>query len=204
MRPLSCVACGLPVLDLPGQAVVLQPYLSEAGIPPVDTAGEWHLSCLSTVPVAEQWGRAHLHSFVEVRGFDLVARTPEWTVVDNQRTGDRLALGRLGAVLALRGRGIRWLPVGLRVTSREYWLEWDQPVIARIQAELRGSGTIGVLEVAELMGIRHRLTEPDTLLDSVFESSPELTEDWTPTAVGAMLDAFVALPAELRPFAQSG
>lgn len=89
MRPLSCVACGLPVLDPPGQTVMLQPYVAVDGVPPVGTAGAWHLSCLAADPVAEQWGRAHVHSFVEVRRFDLVARTPQWTVVDNQRTGAR-------------------------------------------------------------------------------------------------------------------
>jgi hypothetical protein len=149
--------------------------------------------------VAVQWGQAHVHSFVQVRRFDPVARIAGWTVVDNPRTGDRLALGELGAVLALRGRGIQSVPVGLRVTELEYWLEWDQPVIARIQEELRRSGTVGVLEVAELMGIGHRLIEPAALSDSVLRPHPELTEDWTPTAVGATLDVVLALPTELLP-----
>lgn len=120
---MSCVACGLPVVDLPGQTAMLQPYLSEADVPPGDTAGAWHLSCLAAAPVAEQWGRAQVHSFVEVRGFEPVARGPEWTVFDNPRTGDRLALSRLGATLPLRGRGIHPVPLGLRVIELEYWLE---------------------------------------------------------------------------------
>ncbi|GIH05398.1 hypothetical protein Rhe02_34650 [Rhizocola hellebori] len=197
MRLMSCLACGLPVLDLPGQTVMLQPYMSVAGVPPVDTAGAWHLSCLAMEPVAMQWGLAHVNSFVEVRRFDPVARIPGWTVVDNPRTGDRLALGELGAVLTVRGLGIHSDAVGLRVTELEYWLEWDKPVIARIQTELLGSGTVGVLEVAELLGIRDRLVEPAALADSVFRLNSELTEEWIPTAVGATLDAVVALPAEL-------
>lgn len=179
---------------------MLQPYVSVAGVPPIATAGEWHLSCLAAQPVAEQWGRAHQHSFVEVRHFEPVARTPQWTVVDNARSGDRLALGQFGAILSLRGRGIQPVPAGLRVTVFEYWLEWDQPVIARIQAQLRGSGTVGVLEVADLLGIRHRLIEPDTLSDTVLRSNPELMEEWTPTAVGATLDAIVPLPGDLLPW----
>jgi hypothetical protein len=200
MRLMSCVSCGLPVLDLPGQTVMLQPYLSADGVPPVDTAGQWHLSCLAVQPVAEQWGEAHLQSFVQVRRFDPIARVAGWTVVDNPRTGDRLALGDLGAILELRGRGLNPVPAGLQVTQHEYWLEWDQPVIARIQEQLRLSGTVGVLDVAGLLGVGDRLIEAATLPDSVFRADPELTEEWTPTAVGARLDAVLALPPELLSF----
>ncbi|MBB5874585.1 hypothetical protein F4553_008019 [Allocatelliglobosispora scoriae] len=199
MRLMSCVACGRPVLDLPGQTVMLEPYAAVAGVPPVSTAGAWHLSCLASDPAAEQWGHAHVHSVVQVRRFDLIARVPEWAVVENPRTGDRLALGRLGAIVALRGRGITTAPAGLRVTVSEYWLEWDQPVIARIQAELRSSGAAAVLDVADLLGIRDRLTSPHTLADSAFRADSELIEEWTPTAVGAALDIAVALPPELHP-----
>jgi hypothetical protein len=177
---------------------MLEPYVAGAGVPPANSAGAWHLGCLAGDPVAEQWGQAHVHSFVRVRRFDLVARVPEWTVVDNPRTGDRLALGRLGAILALRGRGITAVPEGLRVSVFEYWLEWDQLVIARVQAELRNSGIARVLEVAGLLGIGDRLTKPETLAHSVFRVNPELLEEWTPTAVGAALDVVMVLPPELR------
>jgi hypothetical protein len=176
---------------------MLQPYVSVAGTPPVDTAGTWHLTCLAADPVAEQWGRAHVHSFTQVRGYEPVVGTPEWTVVVNPRTRERLALGRLGAVLPLRGRPASG---GLRVRESDYWLEWDRPVIAPIQAELRASGAVGVLDVADLLGIRHRLSRPDSLSGSVFRLDPELAEDWTPTAVGASVDYVVALPPELLPY----
>jgi hypothetical protein len=189
------------VLELDGQAVMLQPYLSAGGTPPVDTAGEWHLTCLAADPVAEQWGQAHVRSFTEVRHFDRVATTPDWTVVSNPRTGDVLALGRLGAVLTLRGRTVRPEPGGLRMTDVDHWLEWDQPVIARIQAQLRTDARIGVLEVADILGSRHRLGQPDSLSDSAFRLNPELVEDWSPTAVGATVEYFVPLPAELVPYA---
>ena len=189
------------MLELGGQAAMLQPYLSAAGTPPVDTAGEWHLTCLATDPVAEQWGQAHVRSFTEVRHFDRVATTPDWTVVSNPRTGDVLALGRLGAVLTLRGRTVRPEPAGLRMTDVDHWLEWDQPVIARIQAQLRTDARIGVLEVADLLGSRHRLGQPDSLSDSAFRLNPELVEGWSPTAVGATVEYFVPLPAELVPYA---
>jgi hypothetical protein len=201
MRLLPCVGCRLPVLELDGQTVMLQPYVSVAGTPPVDTAGEWHLTCLNSDPAAGQWGQAHVRSFTEVRRFDRVATTPDWTVVSNPRTGDVLALGRLGAVLTLNGRTIRPAPAGLRVTDVDHWLEWDQPVIARIQARLRDDGSVAVLEVADLLGIRHRLSQPDSLSDSVFRLDPELIDDWTATAVGATVDYVVPLPAELAPYA---
>jgi hypothetical protein len=86
---------------------MLSSYLSVEGVPPVDTAGAWHLSCLASEPVAVQWGLASVHSFVQVRRFDRVARVAGWTVVDNPRSGNRLALGDFGAVLALRERGIQ-------------------------------------------------------------------------------------------------
>jgi hypothetical protein len=175
---------------------MLQPYVSVAGTPPVDTAGTWHLSCLAADAVAEQWGRAHVHSFTQVRGYERVVDTPEWTVVVNPRTHERLALGRQGAVLPLRGQPTSG---GLRVTELEYWLEWDHPVVARIQAELRASGSVGVLDVADLLGIRDRLIRPDSLSDSAFRLNPELVEDWTPTAVGASVDYVAALPSELFP-----
>ena len=197
MRLPQCVACGQPGLELTGQTVMLQPYVSVAGTPPGDTAGPWHLTCLAADPVADDWGRAHVHSFTEVRGYERVVDTPEWTVVLNPRTHERLALGRLGAVLPLRGRPTSG---GLRVMELDYWLEWDPPVIAPIQAELRASGAVGVLEVADLLGSRDRLNHPGSLSDSVFRLNPELVEDWTPTAVGASVDYVVTLPSDLLPY----
>ena len=60
---------------------------------------------------------------------------------------------------------------------------------------------IGVLEVADLLGSRHRLSQPDSLSDSAFRLNPQLVEDWSPTAVGATVEYVVALPAELGPYA---
>jgi hypothetical protein len=55
--------------------------------------------------------------------------------------------------------------------------------------------------VADLLGVRHRVSQPDSLSDSAFRLDPELVEDWSPTAVGATVEYVVTLPAELAPYA---
>ena len=151
MRPPPCVACALPVLELLGQAATLPAYLIDDGSPPASAAGTWHLSCLGSDPVAEQWAHALERNYLTVRRYALVAREPHWTVIRNPRTGELLALGRAG-VLPLTGHGgVFETATGrraYRVREAVYWLEWDAPVIAEIQARLRHAGLMPVSEVA--------------------------------------------------------
>jgi hypothetical protein len=165
-------------------------------------AGSWHLSCLSGVPAAAEWGQAVVQNYTAVRHYDIVGRTPDWTVIRSPRTGEVLALGRRGAILPLTGSGVRpsAVPGALRVYEPMYWLEWDQPVIAEIQARLRRSRTMPVVAVAELLGCAQRLTDREWLTDSVFRLDDALVEDWRATAVGAAVEYAVRLPAELAPF----
>lgn len=201
MRAPSCVACGLPILSLVGQSVLLAPYLSVAGSPPVSSAGEWHCACLVAAPVAPEWGAAHVRSFLQTRGYERAGRIPEWTVVRNPRTGEVLALGDQGTILPLSGRTVRGRRDGaLRLVESEFWLEWDPPVIAELQASLRRDRTVPVLRVAELLGLADRLADPEVLGDSVFTVDDELVEEWRPSFVGVGVDYAARLPAGLAPY----
>jgi hypothetical protein len=199
VRPPACVSCGLPVLELIGQCTTLPSYLVAGSI---DMAGSWHLSCLSALAAAAEWGQAVVHNYIAVRRYDIVTRTPNWTVIRSPRTDEVLALGRRGEILPLTGSGLRpALDAGaLRVYEPMYWLEWDQPVITEIQARLRRSSTMHVIAVAELLDCAQRLTDREWLTDSVFRLDDALVGDWRATAVGAAVDYAARLPAELAPF----
>jgi hypothetical protein len=129
VRPSACVACGLPVLDLLGQSVVLQPYLSVGGTPPVTMAGSWHPPCLSGDPNAAAWERAQVRNHLDVRRYEVAGRMAGWTVMHNPRTAEVLAIGEWGISVPLSGRSVRLAAGGsaLHVSESAYWLEWDQP-----------------------------------------------------------------------------
>lgn len=200
MRPPACVLCGQPVLELIGQSSTLAPYLDSAAALPLDMAGSWHLVCLAGEPRAGEWGAAIVRSYTAVRGYDILGRTPRWTVVRSPRTGEVLALGDRGAILPLAGSTLRAGASVLRVYEPMYWLEWDEPVIAEIQTVLRRSGEISVVRVAQLLGSADRLADPPWLTDSVFRLDEALLEDWRADTVGAAVDYAVRLPAELEPY----
>jgi len=205
VRPPACVSCDLPVLELVGQFTILAPYLDEQGSLPSGMAGTWHLSCVATASSAAQWGQALIENYVQTRQYDVVASLPAWTVVRSPRTQETLALGDRGATLPLSGRWSRPDPGRgvLRLYEPAYWLEWDQPAIAEVQATLRRVGEVPVLRVAELLGSAHRLTDVDVLVDAVFIMDEELMQDWQTTAVGAPVRHAVRLPPELAPYCAS-
>jgi hypothetical protein len=201
VRPPDCVACGLPVLELVGQSATLPPYLIDAGSPPADTAGAWHLSCLRSTPVAAVWATALERSYVDVRQYVLLARTSDWSVLRNPRSGEVLALGHHGGMLPLHGAGpaLRTSDGNLAYPVREpeYWLEWDELVIAVIQDRLRRNGFMPVLEVAAALGMDHRLSHPDVLAAASLRWDEELAAEWRSTMIGAAVDYAVHLPEEL-------
>jgi len=207
MRPPACVACALPVLELLGQAATLPAYLIDDGSPPASAAGTWHLSCLGSDPVGEQWAHALERNYLAVRQYALVAREPHWTVIRNPRTGELLALGRTGGVLPLNGHGGVFVTStgrrAYRVREAAYWLEWDEPVIAGMQERLRRTGSMPVREVAGQLGIEARLAHPDVLAMAAFQLDEELTPDWRSTVVGAPVDYAVPLPDELAGYYRS-
>lgn len=200
VRPPVCVACGLPVLELVGQSVTLSPYLSVNGSPPADSAGSWHLLCVTAAPVGGEWQRAVVRSYREVRQYELVGMTPQWAVVRNPRTGEVLGLGPGGVALPLSAPALRRAGGAYRVSEAEYWLEWDEPVILEIQDHLRRTGVVSVHDVAGLLGMGHRLSHPDLLADSVFRLDPSLASQWRATMVGAPVEYSVYLPDELAPY----
>ncbi len=101
MRLPSCVACGLPVLELRGQYTKLDSFLIKNGVPPAETAGTYHAACLAASPIGASWGSALVASYTTVRGYQRLADVGDWTVVKNPRTAETLALGRYGTTLAL-------------------------------------------------------------------------------------------------------
>jgi hypothetical protein len=198
----------LPVLELVGQSATLPPYLIDAGSPPADTAGTWHMSCLRSTPVGADWAPAVERNFVVVRRYVLLARTPDWSVLRNPRSGEVLALGRSGGMLPLRGRGPVFTTsegdLAFPVRESEYWLEWDQPVIAGIQDRLRTTGFMPLREVAAELGIDHRLSHPGLLVAASFRWDDELAPEWRPTMVGAAVEYAVHLPEELAAYYATG
>ena len=192
------------MLELVGQGVTLPPYLINAGSPSVDTAGTWHVSCLRATSVGADWAPAFERNYVGVRDFVLLARTPGWSVLRNPRSHEVLAFGRDGGTLPLRGRGPAFPTSDGRlaypVWESEYWLEWDQPVIAGIQDRLRRTGFIPVREVAAELGIDERLSHPDLLVAASFRWDDSLAPEWRPTMIGAAVEYAVHLPEELAPY----
>lgn len=205
MRLPTCVACGLPVLELRGQYTLLDSYLIQGGVPPAATAGTYHSSCLAASAVGPAWGAALVKSFVGTRGFERLAHDDEWTVVRNPRTRDTVALGSNGVTLALGFTGDRReVPGGVSfaVSEREYALEWDAPLVDGIQRDLRAKQRVAVLEVADQLGIRDRLSYPELLVDAAFRLDPALEPDWRPGFVWAPVDYRVFVPAALLPWSK--
>jgi hypothetical protein len=194
----------MPVLELLGQSATVQPYLALDGLPSAEAAGGWHLSCLQSTPVGEQWARALEHSYLNVRQYALVAHTPVWTVVRNPRSGEVLGLNHRGATLPLSGQGPMFSVPGIglayRVSETDFWLEWDTAVVAAIQDRLRRTGSVPVREVAAQLGIDGRLSHPDLLRTASFRFDESLEPEWVPTAVGASVEYAVHLPDELAPY----
>lgn len=201
VRAPTCVACELPVLELLGQSAVLPAYLIQAGSPPPETAGTWHLSCLRSSGLGEQWALASERNYLEVRHYVLQARTPDWSVLSNPNSGEVFALCRQGGTLPLHGHGtVFQTPTGglaYHIHDEQYWLEWDRPVIATVQEQLRQSGSVPVQGVARLLGMEHRLTDPDVLTAAAFRLDADLASQWQPTFVGAAVDYAAHLPREL-------
>ena len=203
MRPPTCVACALPVLELLGQFATLPPYLIVAGSPPAQTAGTWHLPCLRTHGVGEQWAAVLERNYLDVRQYALVAREPRWTVIRHPRTGEVLALGHSGGILPLSGHGPAFETSAgraYRVREAEYWLEWDQPLIAAVQERLRRTGSVPVRDIAGRLGIEQRLVHPEVLVAASFQLDEELVPDWQSTVVGAPVEYAVHLPDELAAY----
>jgi hypothetical protein len=200
MRPPACVGCGRPVLELVGQYTVLSAYLDVAGSVPTGMAGSWHPRCLTVVPATAAWGAALVRNYTEVRQYEVLARTTDWTVVRNPRTHETLALGHRGASLPLTAPASGSSPHVLQLHEPTYWLEWDRPAIAEIQDALRRFGAIPIVRVAELLGCSDRLSDPELLVDGVFRLDDAMVEDWQAGAVGAAVDYAVRLPAELVPY----
>lgn len=204
-----CVACGLPVIELRGQHDVLAAYVVESGTAPLDSAGSWHTACLTASPAGELWHLALRHSYLDVRGYRLLADTENWTVVQNPNTGEVLALGRQGSTLGLSSiPGLRATPsatpsaggTSYRARVYEYNLDpGDEQLTTRIQQELRDTGRYPVLDLAEAWGIRERLSHPEVLADAAFRLDPEVEPEWTPHSVIAAVEHGVFVPAELTP-----
>jgi len=76
-----CPHCKLPVLELEGQFSKLDSLYIHNGNPPAATAGWWHAGCLAGSDAAAPWYEARLRNFRDVRRYQEVAATPQWTVL---------------------------------------------------------------------------------------------------------------------------
>ncbi len=201
VRAPVCVACHLPVLELLGQSAVLPSYVIQADSPPPETAGTWHLSCLRSNSVGGQWALALERNYIEVRGYSVQARLAGWSVLLNPVSGDVIGLCHQGGTLPLRGQGpVLSTPMGklaFQVRDEQFWLEWDQPLLATIQEHLRHEGSMPVAAVARLLGMEHRLSEPDMLATAAFRFDDEMASNWQPTVVGAAVSYSVHVPHDV-------
>ena len=100
MELSPCVGCRAPVLELQGQFDKLDSYFIDDGVPPRESAGWWHLSCLRASDVGPAWQSARLRNYRDVRKFAVVAETPGFVVLEQPR-GKRIAIGATGELVEL-------------------------------------------------------------------------------------------------------
>lgn len=204
MKLRDCVGCGRPVLELRGQFTLLNSFYIDGGVPPVESAGEWHLACLHESTYGETWYAARRRNFVDVRKYEVVLENEGWTVTRNPRTRETVALARSGDSLSLVFTDARPRRVSGGAVYRvdeEYNLELaDRDAFRAIQDTLSTVGSLPLLAVMEVIGIGDRVVHAEALEESMFRVDDELRDEWRPTFVSARADYGVFVPADLEPF----
>jgi hypothetical protein len=200
-----CIHCQLPTLEVEGQFEKLDSFYLGEDAPPRESAGYWHTSCLRSSNYGPAWHDARLRNHVEVRSYQLLATSEEWSVVRHPRSNATLAFSRTGEMLSLgfpAGR-LRTTEGGsiYRVEESEYHLELEETeVIRSIQDALSSVKTFPVLALFEALGINDRLSHPEALEGSLIHFSRALRGDWSQTGVSARWEYGVFVPAELEPY----
>lgn len=204
----NCIGCGLPVLELAGQFENLDSYFIEAGQPDPATAGEWHTVCLVASPFGSAWNAARLRNYREVRGYATVAELADWTIVRRGTTGGCVAFGRVGKLLALaelgskkksrRAAGGRVFPV----VDEGYNLDVkDREVVDGIRERFAATGSVPLLFVCELLGIRERIWHPEALDRAVVSS---IRQSESRHFITMAIEYGVFVPDELLPYVGAG
>jgi hypothetical protein len=204
MKLPGCTHCTLPVLELEGQFSRLASLFIVDGHPPPETAGWWHARCLAGSDAAALWYEARLRNFRDVRRYQEVAATPQWTVLRDPNRGKLLAFGRGGALLSLsRGRvGARPAPGGAvyPVADEVFHLELDDDALApKVKDALVATGAFPLPALLEGIGIADRTVHPEALEGGALRFDSGLQAHWKPRCVSARAEYGVFVPAELEP-----
>lgn len=206
MKAPDCISCGKPVLELPGQFTLLDSfYLNGDSFPPVESAGHWHLQCLTQTTFGKPWQQLRLKNFVEVRGYKQLSMPGEWIVLQHPRTKEPMALSSAGGLLSLAfNRGPKFpAKEGFiyEVEQDEYHLELEDPEIIRaIQTSLTSTKTFPIPALCELLGIVERATHPESLERGLLHYNSRLQQYWTKTSVSSRWSYGVFVPLELEPY----
>jgi hypothetical protein len=206
MRSPTCNGCSKCVLEVNGQFAVLDSYYLEAGGPPEQSAGYWHISCLLDSPYGPAWYEARLKNHTVVRGNQIVGDTGQWTVVQHPRTNERLAFSRGGQLLSLQfaaGKARRRVEGGsvYRVEEKEYNLRLeDAEIVQTMQQSLLTAKTFPVLKLFESLGIADRLHHPEALQGGLIHFERSMKRDWGAHFLAARWEYGVFVPSELESF----
>jgi hypothetical protein len=201
----TCVGCGLPVLELRGQFTLFDSYLIENGHPPEADVGHWHVTCLRAAGVGARWAPVLIRNYTSVRGYRVLAETAAWSVVENPRTAEVLALDQHGTFSSLMFQAAphRLVPGGgaYQVREAEYGLDvgnvtWGE----EIQTALRTQGRYSIQELARGLGIEAKLSHPEMLADAAFRYDDATEEEWGPMFVLAPVEYQVFVPSEWFPY----
>lgn len=205
MRLRSCRGCGRLVIEIEGQFEVLDSYYMENGVPPKESVGDWHTSCLLKSSYGPAWYEVKLKNFTKVRGNRVIGTTPNWSIVEHPRTHERLAFSQRGELIGLvypRGR-LRKVEGGsvYRHEVREYNLELeDEALIHAIQESLLATKTFPVLALVEAMGLTEVMHHPEALEGSMLHFERAFRREWSPNFVVARWEYGVFVPAELEEY----
>jgi hypothetical protein len=202
MRPDSCVMCKGLVPWLRGQAVSYDSLYVMGESPPLDSCGDWHVSCLRTYAKRAAWGDVWARV---TQHYQPLVQTERWTARRDGNHGEVLAFSRDGELLGLRS------PVGRlrRVKGgsvfgdiiEQFHLELDdEELIEEMQASLAATRTFPVLALFERMGLVDRVVHPEALEGALFHWRRGLANMWTRHVVVARCEYGVFVPAELEKY----
>lgn len=205
MNLSTCVACKLPVLELDGQFDRLDSFFIRDGVPPAESAGHWHTSCLRGSNFGRAWREARLANYCGVRGFLSAAETAGWTVLRDPRGGRMLAIGRTGELfdLSIDGRAGREVEGGIVTPRIEEQFHLEIPsadVIQAIKDGLQSMGTYPLTKVLLALQIADRVVHSEALTDAMFRFDPSLQQLWQRFSVSARCDYGLFVPNELLEF----
>lgn len=202
MRFASCVGCDAPVLELEEQFEKLDLFYILDEIPPADSAGWWHSSCLSNSEVGQLWCNARLQNFRDVRRYQEIAAISSWTILQDPNRGKRIAFGQHAELLGLSLGGkkhARAVEGGyvFPVVEDEFHLEWDADVVEGLKRELEGEGRVSLVRFLEELHVADWIVNAVALERAAFSFVPKLEKQWRRGVLVARLDYGLFVPEVL-------